>query len=332
MPIFQIDPLEFNPEKKYHYFIFALMFHIPILLEEFLSYFQGKKIRYFVDGTLGAGGHAEAILQAHPEIEKFYGIDRDPEALEIAKTRLKPFKEKIFLCHGSYEEIDQFVPQPIDGAFLDLGVSSMQLDRPEKGFSLYKEGPLDMRMDPHADLDAARIVNTFSEQQLGRIFREYGEEPRWKRAAKSIVEARKKHKIKTTVQLSEILSHALSWKGRKSKKIHPATLIFQALRIAVNRELEGLQIGLPKILSLLAPQGRLGVISFHSLEDRIVKTVFKEESFEKRISILTKKPVVASREEIKKNTRSRSAKLRFAEKLTYPPSLFKNSHEWQNSK
>jgi 16S rRNA (cytosine1402-N4)-methyltransferase len=291
------------------------MFHTPILVSEFLSFFAGKKIRFFVDGTIGAGGHAEAILHTHPEIEKFFGIDRDPEALKIAGKRLEPFKNKINLIHASYHEMDTLVPRGIDGIFLDLGVSSMQLDCPEKGFSLYKDGPLDMRMNPDDDLDAATIVNTCSEQELGRIFREFGEEPRWKRAAKSIIEARKKKKITTTLQLTTILSQALSWSGRKSKKIHPATLVFQALRIAVNNELKILEDGLSKALALLAPCGRIGVISFHSLEDRIVKNVFKKKALEKSVSILTKKPIVASKEEIQNNPRSRSAKLRFVEKI-----------------
>jgi len=290
--------------------------HISILLEEFLNFFADQEIHSFVDGTLGAGGHSFAILSAHPEIQHFFGIDRDPQAIEIARQRLEPFKEKIQLIHGSFHELNLLVPVlGIDGMFLDLGVSSMQLDRPEKGFSLYKEGPLDMRMNPEADLDAATIVNTFSEKELGELFRDYGEEPRWRRAAKAIVEARRKKKIRTTTDLCEVLKTVLTWSGRKGKNIHPATLVFQALRIKVNEELKTLESGLQCAIERLNPGGRLGVISFHSLEDRIVKLSFRQAAVEKKVKILTKKPLIASREEMRKNPRSRSAKMRFVEKL-----------------
>ena len=270
----------------------------------------------FIDGTVGAGGHAQALLENHPEIERFYGFDQDELALEIAADTLAPFSEKVKLIHGNFRNLKTLVPEKkIDGIFLDIGVSSMQLDRPEKGFSLYKEGPLDMRMDASNAIDAAQVVNTFSEKELGNIFRDLGEEPRWRTVAKTLVEARKKKRIKTTTDLTEALKHVLTWGGRKGKKIHPMTLVFQALRIYVNDELGAIQEAIPQAIDLLAPGGLLGIISFHSLEDRIVKYAFRAAAQEKCVSLLTKKPLIADREEIRQNPRSRSAKLRFVEKL-----------------
>ncbi len=292
------------------------MYHEPILVETFLSFFSELTIRHYIDGTVGAGGHAHAILEAHPEIERLYGFDRDPEALEIAGETLKPFQEKTTLIHANFLDFNRYVPESVEGIFLDLGVSSMQLDRPEKGFSLYKEGPLDMRMDPSSDLDAESVVNFCSEKDLGKIFRDYGEEPRWRAAAKAIVEARRKKPLKTTTDLTEALKSVLTWGGRRGKKINPMTLVFQGLRIYVNDELGGLEKALPKGIEALAPGGRFGVLTFHSLEDRIVKHTFRQfASQEKTIKILTKKPLIADAEEIKRNPRSRSAKLRFIEKL-----------------
>jgi 16S rRNA (cytosine1402-N4)-methyltransferase len=198
----------------------------------------------------------------------------------------------------------------------------MQFDRAYKGFSFSKEGPLDMRMDPEGSLTAKEIVNRWTEKKLGDLFREYGEDPRWKRAAKAIVEARRKKTIETTTDLAEIISEAL--RTRTKGKLHPATLVFQALRICVNRELESLEEGLSKAIDLLSPGGRIGVISFHSLEDRIVKNFFKEASFVSaknkqhdvpRLRLVTKKPLVPTLAEIRANPRARSAKMRFAEKL-----------------
>ncbi|HSX12573.1 MAG TPA: 16S rRNA (cytosine(1402)-N(4))-methyltransferase RsmH [Rhabdochlamydiaceae bacterium] len=199
----------------------------------------------------------------------------------------------------------------------------MQFDQGEKGFSFSKEGPLDMRMDPSMPLSAKEVVNRFSEEEIGKIFKEYGEEPRWRQAAKAIVHARRKSPIETTKQLAEIISQAI---GKAKKHLHPATLIFQALRICVNQELESVKSALPKAINWLASHGRMGVISFHRLEDSIVKSLFKEASRapSKRekgnfvpplLHLVTKKPIVASEEERRFNPRSRSAKLRFAEKL-----------------
>lgn len=306
--------------------------HYSVLPTEFLSYFEGLSIRSFVDGTLGAGGHAAALLQAHPEIQYFVGFDQDPMALSMAKERLKPWEAKILLINANFVEMKkQLATQkigPIDGIFLDLGVSSMQLDIPEKGFSFSKNGPLDMRMDPSNTLTAEEIVNTWSEQELGKIFREYGEEKQWRAAAWNLIKARQQAPLKTTKDLVDVLTPALHYRAKKG--IHPVTLIFQALRIAVNRELEVLENVLPDALSLLAPGGRLAVITFHSLEDRLVKNFFRFAASDKfntsgiggmfldkkpEAKIITKKPIGAGEEEILKNPRSRSAKLRVIEKL-----------------
>lgn len=190
----------------------------------------------------------------------------------------------------------------------------MQLDQPEKGFSFSKEGPLDMRMGPATQLTAGEIVNHWSEKKLGKIFRDYGEEPKWRQAAKAIVEARRKTPFETTSELAEFLAVKIGFRGKR--KLHPATLIFQALRICVNGELESLEKGLIQAIRRLSTGGRIGVISFHSLEDRIVKNIFREEAMQKKtLRLLTKKPLVPTDAEIKKNPRARSAKMRFAEKL-----------------
>lgn len=305
--------------------------HISVLMDEVLESFAKSKLALFVDGTLGAGGHAEAILASHPEIERFIGIDQDPDAIAIAAKRLAPWSQKVEIVRGNFAEIDTILQSRkiagIDGMLLDLGVSSMQLDQKEKGFSFMKEGPLDMRMDPDGPLSARDVVNTFPEEELGRIFKVYGEEKRWRQAARAIVLARKEKELATTKDLTDALESVLR---REKKGINPSTLVFQALRIFVNRELERIEEALPKIIQSLNPGGRLAVISFHSLEDRIVKNALryaasdKEEtrgigglflSKEPQVQLVTRKPVAASREECEKNPRSRSAKLRVAEKL-----------------
>ena len=284
--------------------------HISVLQEEFLSFFRNRPIRRFVDGTLGAGGHSLALLQEHPEIEELIGIDQDTNALAIAKERLNDFAPKVRFVHANFEELKKIVGHQteIDGIFLDLGVSSMQLDQEARGFSFLRDGPLDMRMNPHETLTAEDIINSWPEVDLAQIFYELGEERRSRQAAKAIVQARRKERIRTTGKLAEIISSVIYRRG----KIHPATLIFQALRLAVNRELEVITALLPDAIDLLAPGGRLGVISFHSLEDRIVKETFKKNP---SIQILTKKPLVAEYQESRQNPRARSAKLRFCEKL-----------------
>ena len=281
--------------------------HTSVLLNEVLAAFP-HPLNIFVDGTLGMGGHGEAILQAHPEIKKLYGIDRDPEALAMAKERLG---EILIPLHGPFSAMEELIQERVDGILLDIGVSSLQLDKAEKGFSFMREGPLDMRMNPENPVDAASIVNRYSEKELGVLFRDYGEERHWRTAAKAIVQARKKKKIETTLDLCRALESTLPRRG----KLHPMTRVFQALRIEVNQELEELKAVIPQALELLNPQGRLAVITFHSLEDRIVKHLFRHFHLEEKcVDLLTKKPVVASRDECRKNRRARSAKLRIIEK------------------
>lgn len=305
--------------------------HIPVLLTQVLQLFSESHLRIFVDGTVGAGGHAAAILEAHPEIQLFIGIDQDPMAIEIAREGLAPWKSKVALIHSNFEEIPSLLKdlhvEAVSGILLDLGVSSMQLDQSEKGFSIMRPGPLDMRMNPKNRLTAADIVNNWSEGELGRIFREYGEERQWRVAARGIVAARAKKQFQTTQELVDALQPLLSF---SKKGIHPLTLIFQALRIAVNRELDVLSRVLPRVIDLLEPKGRIGVISFHSLEDRIVKDYFRFAASDKydtqgiagvfldkmpTVKQVTRKPLSADEKEIKQNPRSRSAKLRCVEKI-----------------
>lgn len=305
--------------------------HISVLLEEVCEAFSGSTLHVFVDGTLGAGGHAEAILQAHPEIKQYVGIDQDPVAREIARERLLPWKDKVVIVPGNFAELEQHLIAlhigKIDGALFDLGVSSMQLDQPAKGFSFSREGPLDMRMNPEGELTAAQIVNEWSESDLARVIRNYGEEKQWRRAARAIVEARQKGPIETTTQLAAVLEAALF---RTKKGLNPATLVFQGLRICVNSELEVVEKVVPLTIDRLAKGGRLAVISFHSLEDRIVKQSMQFAASDKwdtsgiggvfldkkpLVRIITRKPLVPTDNEVHANPRSRSAKLRVVEKI-----------------
>ena len=237
--------------------------HTSVLLPQVIQAFDSCHLRYFVDGTLGAGGHAEALLKAHPEIERYVGIDQDPAALALAATRLQPWKDKLSLCHGNFVEFDHYLKElhisKIDGCLVDLGVSSMQIDQAARGFSFSKEGPLDMRMNPEDELTAAIIVNTWSEQELGRIFREYGEEKKWRVAARTIIAARHQKPILTTTDLVNVLKPAFAWNPKKG--INPLTLIFQALRICVNRELDVLESFMSRAIDALDKQGRLAFIA-----------------------------------------------------------------------
>ncbi len=304
--------------------------HLSVLLNEMLTIFDKRHLRCFVDATLGAGGHSEAFLKEHPEIECLIGIDQDPIAREIARNRLAPWGKKVHIIAGNFAELDAHLKHlkidKVDGIIFDLGVSSMQFDQAEKGFSFMREGPLDMRMDPTSSLTAAEVINTWNEADLGRIFRDYGEEKYWRKAAGAIVRARQNKLFTTTLELADTLRQALPY---SKKGINPATLVFQALRICVNRELERLENVLPIAIDYLVPGGRLAVISFHSLEDRIVKTAMRFAAIDKLhtsglsglfldkeplVNALTKRPIIPTEEEIAENPRSRSAKLRAVEK------------------
>ena len=286
------------------------MMHIPVLLEPILLAFQGKNFQVFVDATLGACGHSLAICQAHPELELLVGFDQDITAQEIAASTHFPCKT--LFIHSNFRDLRKEllankVPPP-DGILLDLGVSSMQLDREARGFSFQQDGPLDMRMDTRTSLTAEDIVNSFPEKELADLFYELGEERHSRRIAKTIVQERKKGRLDTTGKLARCVASC----APHSKGIHPATRVFQALRLAVNEELDVLREVIPQAAALLAPGGLLAIISFHSLEDRIVKYAFREEQ---GCEILTKKPIVPTEEEARKNRRSRSAKLRILRKL-----------------
>ena len=286
--------------------------HIPVMVEEVVQFLEPCKGGVFVDGTLGPGGHAKAILeQLDPSL--YIGLDRDREVLELAAGNLADFSQKLRLFHALYSQVGEVLEEMgLDGAdafLLDLGVSSVQLEGKDRGFSFLRNEPLDMRMDREEEVTAAHIVNTYSTGELERIFREYGEE-RWsKKIARNVVNTRKKFPITTTEALAQVVGWSIPKKFHP-KKIHPATRVFQALRIAVNRELEELEEGLEVGVGLLKPQGRMAVISFHSLEDGIVKRTFKEWEKKGLGEVITKKPVVPSVVEVEENLKSRSGKLR----------------------
>ncbi len=283
--------------------------HIPVLLEPAVDLLLGNGGTIYVDCTLGLGGHARRILEKNPKAF-LVGIDRDPYALELAKDNLKDFEGRFSLYHANFSDLDEVLKregiEKVDGFLFDLGVSSLQLKSP-RGFSFQRDEPLDMRMNPEDRISAYHVVNKYSERELERIFREYGEEPYSKRVARAIVLARAKKPIETTGELVKIITAVLPY---KRGKIHPATRIFQAIRIEVNQELKSLEIALYKTLDFLRPGGRLVVISFHSLEDRIVKNFIKSH-----LKPLTKKPITPTIEEIRENPSSRSAKLRVGEKV-----------------
>lgn len=304
--------------------------HNSVLAQEVMAHFQPIVNRpggVVVDGTLGAGGHSEALLRAG--VAHIIGMDQDHHALQLAQARLHPFVGQVDFVQANFVEMPHHAQRlgydQVDGILLDIGVSSMQLDEKERGFSFMHDGQLDMRMNQGQTLTAQEVVNTWNVTELADIFMRYGEEKYSRHLANVIVENRP---FGTTRQLATVIEarKPAQWK----EKIHPATRIFQALRIAVNRELDVLEATLPKAIELLAPGGRLAVITFHSLEDRIVKQRFKEATVDcicppkqpvctcdKRATVeaLTRKPIVPTADEVERNPRSRSAKLRIVEKL-----------------
>jgi 16S rRNA (cytosine1402-N4)-methyltransferase len=308
--------------------------HVSVLYNEVLAGLDLRPDGRYIDGTLGAGGHAAGILAGAPE-GRLLGLDRDPHALALSEERLRPYGDRVTLVHSSFAEVEDVVDRlnfgPVDGIVLDLGVSSMQLDEPERGFSFLHDGPLDMRFDPAAPRSAAEIVNGYSADELADLIYRYGEEPASRAIARAIVDARPLH---TTGQLAEVVAAARAAAIRRPRrtrggKVHPATRTFQAIRIAVNRELESLERGLVGAVNVLRPHGRLAVIAFHSLEDRIVKQFFALESRDcicppetmvctcghrARLEPLTRKPIRPTETEIAGNPRSRSARLRIAVK------------------
>jgi 16S rRNA (cytosine1402-N4)-methyltransferase len=316
--------------------------HIPVLYHEVLSGLDIQPNGMYIDCTIGAGGHAEGVLKASAPDGRLLGLDADPHALEISRQRLMPFKNRVILVHSNFVHLGQVANELgwvcVDGILLDLGVSSMQLESPERGFSFLLDGPLDMRYDPGAGQTAAELVSTLSEQQLVDVIYRYGEEPAARSIARAIVAARPLH---TTAELAELVARVVrrnagsrgkrSGRGgrREVARHHPATRTFQALRIAVNAELNSLEQVLQDALTLLKPGGRLAVITFHSLEDRIVKRFLLRESRDcicpprtmvctcghrATVEQVTRKPVQPQDSEVDRNPRSRSAKLRVAAK------------------
>lgn len=293
--------------------------HVPVLVKEVLEYLDIKPNQNVIDGTVGQGGHAKEILALNAPAGKLLGIDQDIHQVENSRQRLLEFYQRLILVNDSYANVKEIVAknhfEPVDVILLDIGYSSWQIENPDRGFSFQHDGPLDMRYSSSADRTAAKIINEYSQEDLEKIFDEYGEERHARQIAKEIVRARQVKKIETTFQLNEIVARAVGRRNQHSR-IHYATKVYQALRIEVNQELHHLATFLSDALSVLAPGGRLGIISFHSLEDRIVKQFFNQFANEGKANIITKKPVVASEEEVAQNPRSRSAKLRVIIKTT----------------
>lgn len=295
------------------------MLHVPVMLSEVLEYLDPKPNENFIDCTVGQGGHALGILERTAPNGKVLGLDLDAESLKELESRIKNHESsgRIILINGNFADIEKIVSEskfgPIHGVLMDLGWSSWQLEQSERGLSFLKDEPLDMRLNRKQTEDAADIVNAYSGEELENIFRQFGEERFAGRIARAIVASRKRNPITRTKELVEVILHATPAPYHRGR-LHPATRTFQALRIAVNEELENLQKGLSGALEVLAPGGRIAVIAFHSLEDRIVKNIFRDGKRAGVVEVRTKKPIVPSDEETADNPRARSAKLRVAVK------------------
>ena len=292
--------------------------HNPVLLNEVMSFLNPAPGQIIVDATIGGAGHSEQILQRITPGGMLIGIDRDEETLRLAAERLRPFEGSFKLVNKNFKYIKEILKsmgvEKINGIIFDLGISSIQMEAWQRGFSIKNDGPLDMRMDRNQRLTAKDLVKSLSEKELSDIIRDLGEERFHKRIARGIVEERRKKEISTTAELTEAILRSLPYINNKYK-IHPATRTFQALRIEVNDELCSVTEALKELPDVLQKGGRACVISFHSLEDRIAKNTFKEFKAQGVFSILTKKPVIADEKEVITNPRSRSAKLRVAEKM-----------------
>jgi 16S rRNA (cytosine1402-N4)-methyltransferase len=292
--------------------------HVSVLLKEAIDFLAIRRGGTYIDATLGLGGHSLEIVKRLGPQGHLIGFDKDPQALELARKRLAEMEAiageqpRITLLHSSYAEVARHVPPATaDGLLADLGVSSLQFGDPARGFSFQAEGPLDMRMDTQSERTADQVVNRMREEDLANVIYEFGEERRSRRIARAIVRARP---IRTTAHLAQVISAALRSMKISGERIHPATRTFQAIRIFVNRELDDLKALLAAAPGVLKPGARLVIISFHSLEDRIVKDAIREGAKAGLYAVLTKKPVTAGEEEIDRNPRSRSAKLRAAER------------------
>lgn len=292
--------------------------HTPALLRhttDLLALRPGFKV---LDCTLGEGGHGGSILEEIGPAGSLLGLDADEENLRRAKAALAKFGRRVIFVQSNFSRLQEVAKEnnffPVQAVLMDLGWSMSQFESSGRGFSFLRDEPLDMRFDKNQDLTASDILNNWSEEEIGRILREYGEEREWKKIARAVVSYRKKQPIRTTSQLVEIVKEIKDKRYEINKKINSVTQVFQALRIAVNDELDVLKTALPQALEVLAPGGRLAVITFHSLEDRMVKQYFAQQD-KKQFQIITKKPVTATREELLENPRSRSAKLRVIAKL-----------------
>jgi len=292
------------------------MNHIPVLLNEVLEYLKPLRGKKFIDATYGRGGHSKALLEKGSIV---LAIDKDLEGYNECQRSENRFKDRLYCAHGGFADIFNFLRKQntsaVDGIIFDLGLSSPQIEDPARGFSFLSDGPLDMRMNQSQTLTAADLVNNLSDEELATIIYQYGDERFSRRIAKRIVEERTKEKITRTLQLVEIIRKAVPAKFTH-QRIHFATRTFQALRIAVNDELNQLRKGLSGSIRFLKKGGKIAVISFHSKEDRIVKYFFRDQAQKGILKIITKKPIVSSDQEISQNPRSRSAKLRIAEKCS----------------
>ncbi|MFQ5953290.1 MAG: 16S rRNA (cytosine(1402)-N(4))-methyltransferase RsmH [Candidatus Omnitrophota bacterium] len=291
--------------------------HYPVLLRETIESLDPEHGDVILDATLGGGGHAKEILGKILPGGRLIAMDRDPEAIKRAQEALRDFKDTVTYVNEDFRDVERVLETlgitAIDGAVFDLGISSFQVEDECRGFSFLKDGPLDMRFDQRKELSAAEVVNRFGREELALIVKEYGEERHAKLVAGAICSARKKRKIQTTGELVDIIVGAIGKKYR-SQRLHPAARTFQAIRIYTNDELGALKEAIEKTVPYLRAGARICVISFHSLEDRIVKNMFRDMKRSGALSVLTKKPVTPAKEEVRENPRSRSAKLRVAER------------------
>jgi 16S rRNA (cytosine1402-N4)-methyltransferase len=290
--------------------------HIPVLLQEVIKFLNPQSNENFIDMTVGEGGYAMAILQYTAPLGKILGIDLDEESLKVAKENLLAFENRAILKQGNYKDVDKIVKEvdilPVNGIVFDLGLGTFQIEDSSRGFSFLRDEPLKMTFDLGSEMSAEKVINESSLELLTKIFQEYGEEKNAYKIAQAIVEERKNKKITRTSELVEIIEKIVD--GRRNR-LHPATKIFQALRIYVNDELNNLKEGLEKSVKILDKDGRIAVVSYHSLEDRLVKKFYKEKEKEGVLKIITKKPITPTKVEILNNRRSRSAKLRVAQKI-----------------
>lgn len=292
--------------------------HVPVMCREVIEYLAPFAGGCFLDGTLGLAGHSLLIAERLGPRGHLIGVDKDRAALSLAKEKLSGFKGKLDLVQGDFGSFDSVLKtlglKAVDGMLFDLGISSFQLDDPKRGFSFRSEGPLDMRMDQDDPLTAKDMVNTLGEEDLANIIFNYGEERFSRRIAKAIIQYRSRKPVETTQELEEIIFTSVPLSYRR-QKIHPATRTFQAIRIAVNRELESLKMTMEKCADHLKVGGRIGVIAFHSLEDRMVKDRFRKLSKSGIVSLVTKKPLRPGEDEVRVNPRARSARFRVAERI-----------------